>query len=325
MSKLHAVRSNLTLAPVALTPPSTRVEMRPGELPWSLVTPDPSQPRKTFDQVSLLRLATSLREDGLLQPIRVRAPGEDGMHTIIAGERRWRAFGLAWPDEVERPAVSVVIVYDLGDEPAKRAFLTQLVENIEREELPREELASAVLRLHADFDLTRERIAERLHRSLSWVDEQLAFARLPAGTRQLLEERGLSTQLAKGLRALPPEQHQAAVEAIPEGSNRQQQHAALRVIRAGEPAQLGGSPPAVPPVRSAWEWRAVLGAGDVLAMRPANLALARLLTKPGAGPAEWRAALVEDLEAFRNACAAGGAAGAAEWSQLVDLVGPELR
>ena len=114
---------------------------RPGEraMPGALlverrrVQPDPDQPRKLFDEAKIQELADSIREVGILQPLRVRT-GPDGIYTIVNGERRWRAAGLADVNEV--PVV-------VRDSPADQLAFEMLVENLQRENLSDEEEAAA--------------------------------------------------------------------------------------------------------------------------------------------------------------------------------------
>lgn len=114
---------------------------KPGErqLPGALLverqmlTPDPDQPRKTFDPEKLEELAESIRQVGLLQPLRVR-PSEGGKYVIVNGERRWRACMLA-----DVPEIPVVV----RDSPADQLAFEMLVENLQRDNLSDEEEAQA--------------------------------------------------------------------------------------------------------------------------------------------------------------------------------------
>lgn len=139
---------------------------RPGEraMPGALMVerrrlqPDPEQPRKHFDEAKLEDLAQSIRQVGILQPLRVR-PGEEGGYWIVNGERRWRAAGLA--DVNELPVV-------VRDSPADQLAFEMLVENLQRENLTDEEEASAY-RILIGQGYTVEQIANRLGVSKSRV------------------------------------------------------------------------------------------------------------------------------------------------------------
>jgi ParB/RepB/Spo0J family partition protein len=119
---------------------------------------DPDQPRKAFDEAKLADLAESLRQVGILQPLRVRT-AEDGFYVIVNGERRWRAAGLADINEV--PVV-------VRDSPADVRAFEMLVENLQRENLTDEEEAAAYRTL-IDQGYTVEQIAGRLGVSKSRV------------------------------------------------------------------------------------------------------------------------------------------------------------
>ncbi len=117
--------------------------------------PDPEQPRKHFDEEKLAELARSIAEHGILQPLRVRpAPEheEPGYYYIVAGERLWRAAGLA--DCHELPAV-------VRDSEADRRSFEQLVENLQREDLSDQDEANAYARLRQQGYGVRQ-IAEKL-------------------------------------------------------------------------------------------------------------------------------------------------------------------
>jgi ParB/RepB/Spo0J family partition protein len=117
--------------------------------------PDPEQPRKHFDEEKLSELAQSITEHGILQPLRVRpAPDyeDPGYYYIVAGERRWRAAGLA--DCNELPAI-------VRDSEADRRSFEQLVENLQREDLSDQDEANAYARLRQQGYGVRQ-IAEKL-------------------------------------------------------------------------------------------------------------------------------------------------------------------
>ena len=105
--------------------PSFESDAKIETLPLREIEPDPSQPRKTFDEEALGELAASIAEHGLLQPIAVRPQGLGG-YSIVAGERRWRACRMAGLTEVP------VVVKDVSDE---QAMELALVENLQREDL----------------------------------------------------------------------------------------------------------------------------------------------------------------------------------------------
>lgn len=101
-------------------------------LPVREIEPDPDQPRKNFDEDAMAALAESIGENGLLQPIAVRAKKTGPGYVIIAGERRWRAARMAGLDEVP------VLIKDVTDE---QAAALALIENLQREDLDPIEVA----------------------------------------------------------------------------------------------------------------------------------------------------------------------------------------
>ena len=121
-------------------------------LPIDSITPSPFQARKTFSQQDIQKLAVSILQNGLLQPISVR-PMADGTYQLIAGERRWRACKMAAMSTI--PA----LIYYFEDE--KTAALS-LLENLQREQLNPFEQARALRDLLCLWNCTQEAGARRL-------------------------------------------------------------------------------------------------------------------------------------------------------------------
>ena len=113
--------------------------------------PDPQQPRKHFDEEALRELADSIKQHGIVQPLIVAQNGKD--YIIIAGERRYRAAQLINLEEV--PA----IVRTFGDQ---EKLEISLIENVQREDLTKLELAAAYLKLHDEFNLEYKEIGQRV-------------------------------------------------------------------------------------------------------------------------------------------------------------------
>ena len=135
------------------------------------VHPNPHQPRQRIDDDALRALAESIRRHGVVQPVVVR-PRDAGGYELIAGERRWRAAGLAGLDQI--PA----IVRD-ADSPTRLELA--LVENMLREDLSPIEVAHACATLIEDFGQTHQEVAARLGRSRPAVSNLRAAARAPRG------------------------------------------------------------------------------------------------------------------------------------------------
>lgn len=150
------------------------------------------QPRKDMDAESLEELAESIRAQGIIQPIIVRAVSEQS-YEIIAGERRWRAAQLAGLAEV--PA----LIREISDEAA---MAVALIENIQRENLNPLEEASALKRLMDEFDMTHQEVATAVGKSRTAVTNILRLLGLNSAVKILLAHGDLDMGHAKALLAL---------------------------------------------------------------------------------------------------------------------------
>ena len=151
-------------------------------IPVDLISPNPRQPRRGFDEASLVALADSLRERGVLQPVLLR-PLPGGTYELIAGERRWRAAKLAGFDEV--PA----LVRPQGD---AESLELALIENMAREDLNPVEEARACALLVEELGLTREDIGRRVGRSRVAVSNLLRLLELPDEVLDVLADGALT-------------------------------------------------------------------------------------------------------------------------------------
>jgi ParB family transcriptional regulator, chromosome partitioning protein len=174
------------------------------QLPVDLMQRGRYQPRRDFNAEALEELASSIRAQGLIQPIIVR-PLAGGRYEIIAGERRWRAAQMAGLGEVP------VVVRDVPDEAA---MAMALIENIQREDLNVIEEAVALARLQEEFGLTHERIAEAVGKSRTTVTNTLRLLSLAPEVRAHLEARRLEMGHGRALLALPPEQQPGAAREV---------------------------------------------------------------------------------------------------------------
>ncbi len=152
------------------------------EIPPELISANPDQPRKSFDPESLERLAASVAEAGVIQPLVVHELS-DGRYELIAGERRWRAARQAGLDLV--PVV-------LRSEDEALRLQTSLIENMAREDLNPVEEARACAALVEELNLSREAVAERLGRSRSAISNLIRLLDLPDQVLDLLESGELS-------------------------------------------------------------------------------------------------------------------------------------
>ncbi|HSH84764.1 MAG TPA: ParB/RepB/Spo0J family partition protein [Guyparkeria sp.] len=169
------------------------------ELAITLISPNPFQPRKHFDESALAELADSIRAQGVIQPVVVRR--RSGEYELIAGERRWRAAQRAGLDRI--PAV----IRAVDD---NQAAAMALIENLQREDLDAIEQALAMRRLVKEFELTHQQVADVLGVSRPAVSNALRLLDLAAPVQQLLRERRIEAGHARSLAALPKKE-QAAI------------------------------------------------------------------------------------------------------------------
>ena len=161
-----------------------------------MIQPGKYQPRHHIDPEHLDELAASIRAQGLIQPVVVRAIGRD-RYELIAGERRWRAAQKA--GLVEIPALVKVV-------PDQAVVAMALIENIQREDLSPLEEAQAFARLIDEFKLTHQQTADAVGRSRAAVSNLLRLLELPAAIKHLLEERKLDMGHARALATVPEKQ-----------------------------------------------------------------------------------------------------------------------
>src|SRR3954469_18268978 len=151
-------------------------------IPVDLITPNPRQPRRGFEEASLVALADSLRERGVLQPVLLR-PVPGGTYELIAGERRWRAAQLAGFEQV--PAM-------IRPHDDSESLELALIENMAREDLNPVEEARACALLVEELGLTREDVGRRVGRSRVAVSNLLRLLDLPDEVLDLLAAGHLS-------------------------------------------------------------------------------------------------------------------------------------
>jgi ParB family transcriptional regulator, chromosome partitioning protein len=152
------------------------------ELPIGLIEPNLLQARRYFDEESLQKLASSLRERGVLQPVLVRS-GPDGSYELIAGERRWRAAQLAGLQTIP----GLVCPYD-----DSLALEAALIENMAREDLNPVEEARACAMLVKELGLTIEQVGRRVGRSRVAVSNLIRLLGLSEEILELMERGELS-------------------------------------------------------------------------------------------------------------------------------------
>ena len=170
------------------------------------IRPNPNQPRKDLSEESLIELASSIREYGILQPLivskieKATERGHQVEYELIAGERRWRAAKLAG-----LPSVPVIVKSSRDDEKLQIA----LVENIQREDLNAVESALAFKRLHEDFGLRHQDIADKVGKKRTTITNTMRLLTLPSEVQQAIrsnkitEGHGRAILLAKTSAQMP--------------------------------------------------------------------------------------------------------------------------
>ncbi|WP_425319562.1 ParB/RepB/Spo0J family partition protein [Candidatus Coxiella mudrowiae] len=155
------------------------------------VQPGRYQPRRHINKEALKELASSIRSQGIIQPIVVRSLGTH--YEIIAGERRWRAAQLVGLKEIP------VVIRSISDQAA---IAISLIENIQRQNLNVIEEGVALQRLLNEFSMTHQEVAEAVGKSRASVTNLLRLLKLNSDVRQLLEEGHLNMGHARALLAV---------------------------------------------------------------------------------------------------------------------------
>ena len=158
------------------------------DIPLQTIRPNPHQPRRFFDAEGLQELSASISQIGVLQPILVRPA--DGGYELIAGERCWRAAGIAGLEAI--PAI-VRTTDDMS------SMEQALVENLHRADLTPLEEAAAYHQLIDDFGFTHEQVAERVGKSRSAISNALRLMGLPSEIQQFVNDGRLSARHARTL------------------------------------------------------------------------------------------------------------------------------
>lgn len=197
--KIHGLGRGLSALLGDINAPGSAgsAEARAGSLMVSIadLAPNPRQPRRHFDPDALKELAESLKGQGILQPLLVRAvAGASNRYEIIAGERRWRAAQLAQLHEVP------VLVRELTD---SQVLEIGLIENIQRRDLNAIEEAEGFHRLIEEFGHTQDAVGKLVGKSRSHVANLLRLLELPHDVRQMLIEGVLTMGHARALITSP--------------------------------------------------------------------------------------------------------------------------
>lgn len=162
------------------------------EIAIAQIKPNPDQPRQNFDEEALEELATSIRELGIIQPLTLRSVGQDS-YQIISGERRYRAALLAGLNTV--PAY----IRTANDSEVTEMAL---IENIQREDLNAIEIALTFRKLIDQYNLTQERLSERIGKKRATIANFLRLLKLPAEVQLGLHDHTLDMGHARALLSL---------------------------------------------------------------------------------------------------------------------------
>lgn len=226
------------------TPPDRRARGDDGaqagealrRLPVDMLRRGRYQPRQDMRPESLEELASSIRAQGVVQPIVVRPLSGKEAYEIIAGERRWRAAQLAGLQEI--PAV-------IRDVPDEAAVAMSLIENIQRENLNPLEEARALERLIEEFGMTHQRAAEAVGRSRAAVTNLLRLLDLGDEVKLMLERRELEMGHARALLGLSdqPAQLAAARKVASAGLSVRETERLVRRLAAGTSGPKVKKPP----------------------------------------------------------------------------------
>jgi ParB family chromosome partitioning protein len=179
----------------ALIPEAAAPSTSPAEVEVGRLVPNAFQPRAEADDSQLEELASSIKSNGVIQPIVVRRMGD--RYQIIAGERRWRAAQKAGLERVP------IVVRDVGPGQDQALLEMALVENIQREDLNPMEQALAYRRLIDEFHLSQEGVASRVGKDRASVANYLRLLRLPSEVQAAVASGTLSMGHARALLSLP--------------------------------------------------------------------------------------------------------------------------
>jgi ParB family chromosome partitioning protein len=194
------------------------------DLPLDSISPNPGQPRRSFDQAELQQLADSIATHGVLQPVIVI---QDGVgYVLVAGERRWRAAGLLGYRTI--PAI-------VRTANEQEQLELALVENIQRSDLNALEEAHGYRHLIDDFGLTQERVAERVGRSRPTVANTLRILETAASVQRAVAEGAISAGHARALASLESHARQEVLLAtvVARGLSVRQTEGLVQASRAG--------------------------------------------------------------------------------------------
>lgn len=197
------------------------------------ISPNPWQPRRDFDEESLNALASSIRENGLIQPVVVRKK-KDGTYELAAGERRWRAAKIA----------GLTVIPAISKEYDDRSMAEMaLVENLQRRDLNPVDEGMAYRQLMDEYGLTQENISQKVGKSRPYVANMVRLLDLPEEVKDFLSKGQLTAGQARPLLGLESdaEKVQLARRIVKEGLSARKVE---DIIREGKEPKKKEDPPA---------------------------------------------------------------------------------
>jgi ParB family transcriptional regulator, chromosome partitioning protein len=212
------------------------------EIALGSISPNPRQPRRSFDEEALDELAASITEVGLLQPVVVRKLG-DGQYELVMGERRWRASQRAGLEFI--PAI-------VRETPDTDMLRDALLENLHRQQLDPLEEAAAYQQLLDDFGATHEQLAQKVGRSRPHISNTLRLLNLPPAVQKRVAAGVISAGHARALLSLddPQAQERLAQRIVAEGLSVRSVEEIV-AIREDEPEKKTRKPSAARPIAPA--------------------------------------------------------------------------
>ena len=202
------------------------------EIELSKISVNPNQPRREFDPIALQELADSIAEIGIIQPITLRQLNEDS-YQIIAGERRYRA-------SVQAGLRTIPAYIRTADD--ENVMEMALIENIQREDLNSLEIALAYQHLLEQYELTQERLSERIGKKRTTIANYLRLLKLPAQIQVALKNREIDMGHARALLALDDPKTQIRIfnEIQAQGYSVRKVEEIVKALTSGETIDSGG-------------------------------------------------------------------------------------
>lgn len=159
------------------------------EVELNRIIANPDQPRRTFDEEALEELTDSIREHGVISPITLRK-NEDDTYMIIAGERRYRA--------AKKAGLTTIPAY-IKEAKDEQVMEWALIENVQREDLDAIEIALAYQRLMDEYQLTQERMAEKIGKKRATITNYLRLLKLPAEIQMGVKDKKIDMGHARAI------------------------------------------------------------------------------------------------------------------------------